>query len=84
MSVFLLKQVASSYVSRGTPVFAVFLDASKAVVLNWGCSHPQRVREGTFWGANFSSQLLFSTKNNTSNGARGAKNDFSFWMGCGL
>ena len=30
MSVFLLKQVASSYVSRDTPVFAVFLDASKA------------------------------------------------------
>ena len=30
MSVFLLKQVASSYVSRDTSVFAVFLDASKA------------------------------------------------------
>ena len=30
MSVFLLKQVASSYVSRDTPVFAVFLDAFKA------------------------------------------------------
>ena len=30
MSVFLLKQVASSYVSRDTPVFAMFLDASKA------------------------------------------------------
>ena len=29
MSVFLLKQVSSSYVSRDTPVFAVFLDASK-------------------------------------------------------
>ena len=30
MSVFLLKQVAFSYVSRDTPVFAVFLDATKA------------------------------------------------------
>ena len=30
MNVFLLKQVASSYVSRNNPVFAVFLDASKA------------------------------------------------------
>ena len=30
MSVFLLKQVASLYVSGDTPVFAVFLDASKA------------------------------------------------------
>ena len=30
MSVFLLKQVASLYVSRDTPVFAMFLDASKA------------------------------------------------------
>ena len=57
---------------------------SKAVVLNWGCSHPLGVREGTFWGANFSSQLLFSTNNNTSNGARGCKNDFSFRTGCGL
>ena len=30
MSVFLFKQVASSYLSRDTPVFAVFLDAFKA------------------------------------------------------
>ena len=30
MSVFLLKLIASSYVSRNTPVFAVFLDVSKA------------------------------------------------------
>ena len=30
MSVFLLKQTISSYVDRNTPVFAVFLDASKA------------------------------------------------------
>ena len=30
ISVFLLKQVAYSYVSRDTPVFTVFLDASKA------------------------------------------------------
>ena len=26
-----------------------------------------------FWGANFSAKLFFFTKNNTSNGARGAK-----------
>jgi len=34
-------------------------------VLNWGCSHPQGVREGTSWGVNLSDD----TKNNTSNGA---------------
>jgi len=38
------------------------------------------MREGTSWAANFSD----NTKNNTSNGERGAKNDFSFWTGCGL
>ena len=32
MSVFLLKQVSSSYVSRDTPVFSVFLDASEAFI----------------------------------------------------
>ena len=32
MSVFLLKQVASSYVSKDTPVFAVFLDPLKLLI----------------------------------------------------
>jgi len=30
---------------------------SRATVLNWGCSHPKGVREGTSWGANFSAKL---------------------------
>ena len=28
----------------------------RTAVLNWGCSHPQEVREGTSWGANVSSK----------------------------
>jgi len=38
----------------------------RPAVLKWGCSHPQGVREGTSWCANFSD----NTKDNTSNGAK--------------
>jgi len=42
---------------------------TRTAVLNWGCSCSKWVQEGTSCGANFSD----NTKNNTSNGARGAK-----------
>ena len=79
--------MAKTLRSKGHEViwyFQVCMSSLNAVVLNWGCSHPQRVREGTFWGANFSAKLLFSTNNNTSNGARGAKMIFPFGRGAGF
>ena len=49
----------------------------RAAILNWECSHPQGVPEGTSLGASFSSLTIDisdgNTKNITSNGARGAK-----------
>ena len=61
---------------------------SKTAVLNWGCSHPQGVREGTSRGENFSSLTIHvsddNTKSNTLNSAWDAKNDFSIRTGCGL
>ena len=53
-------------------------------VLNWGYSHPQGVREGTSWGANFSAKLLFSTKKQHIKWCKGCKNDFFFLTGCEL
>ena len=38
-----------------------------------GVLAPPEVARRDFLGANFSAKLLFSTKNNTSNGTRGAK-----------
>jgi len=52
----------------------------RPAVLNWRCSRPQGVEEGSSWGENFTD----NTKNNTSNGRKGCKDDFSIRTGSGL
>ena len=68
--------------------FRVFDPLCRPAVLNWGCSHTQGVREGTSWGASFSSStsdiIDGNTKNITSNGARGAKMIFPPGRGAGF
>ena len=78
----------ASNMNRTMRRYLVRFGYTRSAVLNWRCEHPEGVREGTSWGASFSSLTIDisddNTKNITSNGARGAKMIFPSGRGAGF